>query len=201
MCAWSASRPVRRYLVRMGAAPVLVVAGEAGRLRSTASPPEGWTPPAHPWLDAVALDHRFEHALRVILLESHDFDEFLGRLVAAGFDVAADHPETPPHHRVAPLSLHASGSHGSLGLVRPGGLRCLGALWPVTGQLASLGWQPEPEAHVFRHAHATAYDPAILPALERALEVGRDFAGVCAALAEAGLRVSPGEQTAPGASS
>ncbi len=183
MTAQPRARSVRRFQVRRAASPALEIAALPGRLHSTARLPEGWMAPEHPWLDAASQDPRFEHDLRNVLLASRDFDEFLARLVAEGFDLASDHPDTDPRHRAPASRLqHANAPDGALPV---------GAVWAIPGQLAALHWQPEPDACFFSHALVTAYAPAALPDLRAALEGSADFAGLGRALVARGYRLEP----------
>lgn len=77
----------RRWTVLWRGRPVLDVTDEPGPLTSTALPPQGWTPPQHPFLTAAARDAEHEHALREHLLAASGTDDFLDRLRAAGYQV------------------------------------------------------------------------------------------------------------------
>jgi hypothetical protein len=177
--AFPASRPVRRYEVVRGAALALAVEGRPGRLYSVARLPEGAVAPAHPWLDGVSHDPRFEHALRQELLVSADFDDFLERLIRADFDVAADDGMqvgfATLRLRKAPLRLHADGKASAVA-----------ALWPGPGQLSTLAWQPSPGAFVYPHALVTVYRPEALTQCWRALEATSTFQALLSALATCG---------------
>jgi hypothetical protein len=65
---------------------VLDVTDEPGVLLSTAAPPPGGAP-AHPFVTGRAHDPFSEGELAAILSDSESYDDFLARLVAAGFDV------------------------------------------------------------------------------------------------------------------
>lgn len=82
--------------------PVLRIRDNPGTLRSTAPPPpdRGPAPPppgppgtvalppgVHPFVDAQALDAASEGELRALLDESTGFDDYVRRLVAAGYEV------------------------------------------------------------------------------------------------------------------
>jgi hypothetical protein len=66
---------------------VMTASNEPGPLISTALPPPGYTPPAHPFLSAQAHDPSSESALRDVLERSTSFDDFLVRLREAGYRV------------------------------------------------------------------------------------------------------------------
>lgn len=174
----ASGRVVRRYQVVRGRLPVLAIEGRKGRLYSLATLPEGMVAPEHPWLDGVSFDAANEHPLRLVMLASRDFDDFLARLVAAGYDLAAD---SGAGRRVLPTPQHLFS-----------GTRAVAALWPTSGQLSSLGFQPEGEASTFAHALATAYAPEVMPHLQRALAATTSFEALLAALADSGLTLQPG---------
>lgn len=72
-----------------GELPILDVTDRPGPIISTAPPPPDGKPVMHPFLSATALDAGHEDRLRQILVASHDLDEFLRGLRAAGFKVVA----------------------------------------------------------------------------------------------------------------
>ena len=76
-----------RYEVHRGGEKVLSFAARPGHLRSTALPPPGFRPPEHPFLDARALDARFEHELAELVEKAKSVDDFIHRLQSAGYDV------------------------------------------------------------------------------------------------------------------
>jgi hypothetical protein len=80
----------RRYIVYAeDDEKVLEVSDQPGALVSVSAPPPppGQAPASHPFLSASAYDPFREGALRRILLESSDFDDFLSRLKQAGYRV------------------------------------------------------------------------------------------------------------------
>jgi len=98
------SEDVRELLVHRAGRLVLRIRDEPGTLRSTAAPPPGPAPPpplpvpgttdalppgVHPFIDAQALDAASEGELRALLDESESFDDYMRRLVAAGYEVTA----------------------------------------------------------------------------------------------------------------
>lgn len=168
---------VRAYHVFAGRDPVLSVEGRPGRLHSMAALPEGAVAPEHTFVHGVSLNPQHEHALRQLLLASSDFDDFLDRLVAAGYDVAANNGESP-FHLGKPVRLRrATDNH--LG----------GALWPSEGQLSTLRWQPEAGAEHYSAALATAYAPELLDALRRVLRESAELDDVTEALGDQGWTV------------
>lgn len=64
----------------------LEVEDQPGVLLSTAAPPPGGAP-AHPFVNARAHDPFSEGDLATILAESSDYDDFLRRLEAAGYEL------------------------------------------------------------------------------------------------------------------
>jgi hypothetical protein len=96
------SEVVRELLVRRAGRLVLRIRDNPGTLRSTAAPPPGPAPPlppplpgaggapqpgVHPFIDAQAVDAVSEGELRALLDESTSFDDYVRRLVAAGYEV------------------------------------------------------------------------------------------------------------------
>ena len=167
-------RAVRRYHVFFGAEPVLSLESRPGRLYSMARLPEGATAPGHPFIDGVSHHPVFEHRLRELLLASEDFDAFVGRLVADGFDLAANDGD-------AARAVNAPGVR----LCRDGVL--VAALWDSPGQLSSLRWQPPAGELSFDHATLTAYDPAIEPELRDMLQKTQTFDDLFGALSTEGF--------------
>ena len=93
---------MRELLVYRDGRLALRIRDTPGTLRSTASPAPGprpappplgtstLPPGVHPFIDAQALDAASEGELRALLDESANFDDYVRRLIAAGYDV------TPP---------------------------------------------------------------------------------------------------------
>jgi hypothetical protein len=94
---------VRQFAVYADGRLALVIRDNPGTLRSSAGPapapagdpgppgPPGTTslpPGVHPFIDAQAHDPVSEGRLRELLDASSDFDDYLARLVEAGFEVA-----------------------------------------------------------------------------------------------------------------
>jgi hypothetical protein len=166
---------VRRFHVYEGGRLVLTVADEPGALLSTAAPPVA-TPPGvpHPFLDAQAHDAVSEDELRRILLAASDFDDFLRRLLAAGYDInASDAPELGPGHRIT------------------SGGRLAGAAWPGQGLLACLWWPPERQGPICQHTVLAAYDVAHAPALRDLAAASANQGDFVARLERAGYRLDP----------
>lgn len=133
----------RAYRIFKGEHCRLEVEARPGHLYSFAPPPEAWSPPEHPFVNATSTDPSTEHELRMILMQSKSFDDFLVQCVRDGFDVMAKDAST----------LVASGK--ATRIVRDG--KTVGAMWDAPGQLASLWWQPAEAEGVGARA-ATAYD-------------------------------------------
>jgi len=177
-------RAVREFAVYVQGRLALVVSDEPGTLRSTAGPAAGGVGPppppgpppgpgepmtterppgGHPFLDAQAYDAVSEDRLRRLLLESASFDEYLERLIGAGFDIASCRPLEGYDHEL------------------PGGVRLAGGevpagvCWPVPGQFTTLARQPAEDELVFDVATATAYDPAWAERMLEALRAASSF--------------------------
>lgn len=174
-------REVRHFAVYLEGRLVLVVRDNPGTLRSTAPPPPGGPPPppppgapgdlppgVHPFIDAQAHDPVTEGRLRSLLDASSGFDDYLARLLGAGFDIASE-----------------------IAHDLPGGVRLYdgetlaGACWPRRGQFTSLRRQPAEGELVFDAATVTAYDEGWSPRLLEALEAAADHGALADAL---GLR-------------
>jgi hypothetical protein len=90
---------VKELLVYRDGRLALRICDTPGTLRSTAPPPPDPRPAppppgstglpqgVHPFIDAQALDAAYEGELRALLDESTSFDDYVRRLVAAGYDV------------------------------------------------------------------------------------------------------------------
>jgi hypothetical protein len=93
---------VRELLVHRAGRLVLRIRDNPGTLRSSAPPPPRPAPPlpapvpgaadalppgVHPFIDAQAVDAASEGELRALLDESTSFDDYVRRLVAAGYDL------------------------------------------------------------------------------------------------------------------
>ena len=144
-------RAVREFAVYVEGRLALVVSDEPGTLRSTAGPPAGGggpppppgpppgpgepmtterPPGGHPFLDAQAYDAVSEDRLRRLLLESASFDEYLERLIGAGFDIASCRPLEGYDHEL-PGGVRLAGGDGPAGVC-----------WPAPGQFTTLARQP-----------------------------------------------------------
>lgn len=77
----------QRYVIRRSGAKVLTFRPVPGRLLSTAFRPPGFVPPAHPFLDAQALDPFAEPELASLLQRSDSVAKFLELLRSNGFDI------------------------------------------------------------------------------------------------------------------
>jgi hypothetical protein len=184
-------RDVRELAVYVDGRLALVARAEPGTLRSTAGPPPGVPGPPgppgppgadpgpqpglHPFIDAQAHDPVSEGRLRGLLDESSGFDDYLARLLGAGFDIASWNELEPAYDR-------------------PGGRRLrdgdalVGAVWPQGGQFTSLRRQPVAGERVFAAATLTAYEDDWAPRLLDALEGAADHGSLLERLREAGLQ-------------
>jgi hypothetical protein len=185
-------RGVRELAVYVGGRLALVARAEPGTLRSTAGPPPGQPGPPgppgppggddpglppglHPFIDAQAHDPVSEGRLRALLDDSSDFDDYLARLLDAGFDIASWQPGDPAYDL-------------------PGGARLqdgdvlVGATWPRRGQYTSLRRQPAEGEMVFDAGTLTAYAEDWAPRMLDALEGAGDHGALLGRLRETGLR-------------
>ena len=157
---------------------MLEAEGRPGTLHSMAAPPpppSEWRPPEHPFLHGVSRDPLHEHALRLLLLASADFDDFLARVVAGGYDVSSGRE---PAWQLRPPALRARR-----------GDEVVAAVWPGGGQFSCLWWQPAGDADVFEHVLVTAYEREAASALYTSASRARSAQGFAAALVAAGFSV------------
>ena len=99
----------------------------------------------HPFIDAQAYDPVSEDRLRRLLDESSGFDDYLERLLGAGFNIASCRPSEGLDNELP----------GTVRLTAAGELA--GACWPVPGQFTTLARQPAEDELAFDVATATAY--------------------------------------------
>ncbi|HRE89330.1 MAG TPA: hypothetical protein PK095_09330 [Myxococcota bacterium] len=166
-------REPRSFYVVLDDVAVLQVEARAGHLRSMAPPPEGWTPPTHPFVDASSLDPTTEDTLREHLDRSSSFEDFAQSLIAGGFDLMSRDNDTwsLPHAR----------------RITSGG-RVVGALWAQPGHYTSLTWQPQRmEQH---HSIVTAYSEAHADALLGALATSGSLSELETVLVDMGFQVA-----------
>ena len=96
----------RRWWARQGTRSTAGQApGPCGPPRSPGEDP-GLPPGVHPFIDAQARDAVSEGRLRALLDESSDFDDYLARLLDAGFDIASWQPEDPASDLPGGARLH-----------------------------------------------------------------------------------------------
>ena len=67
---------------------VLSFSDEPGVLMSTAIRPRGFAPPAHPFVNAQALDAGFEQTLATLLSRAKSTQDFIALLEGEGFQVS-----------------------------------------------------------------------------------------------------------------
>lgn len=75
------------YEVRKDGKAVLTIKNEPGPIISMATLPPDSKPSTHPFLSATSHDAFSEDALRTILDQSMDFQDFVARLKTAGYEV------------------------------------------------------------------------------------------------------------------
>ncbi|MDQ3265370.1 MAG: hypothetical protein M3Y59_17220 [Myxococcota bacterium] len=78
-----------RYEVKRDGELVLTFSDKPGVLVSTAMPAPGQSPLKHPFLNARALDARFEGELGVLARGATSVDGFIAALEKAGYQVTA----------------------------------------------------------------------------------------------------------------
>lgn len=171
------AREPRAFTLVRDRAAVLQLEARPGVLRSMAGPPEGWTPPEHPFVDASSLEPRFEDELRTLLFASADVDDFLRHVIAAGYDVTSasnDFWDLPVARRIS----------ADVG-------RVVGVLWGQPGQFASLAWQPQVGDDVYRHATVTAYASDYADALHGAVAATTTLSELEGVITSLGLTLAP----------
>jgi len=183
-------RDVRHFLVFKDTRLVLEASATPGTLRSTAGPPalpsgppgppgppgtDALPPGVHPFIDAQAHDPGTEGELRALLDESSDFDDYLQRLLAHGYEIVSALPSEGIDYELA-AGPRLQGSDG-----------VVGGAWPQRGQFTTLEHQPAEGELVFDHATVTAYSEAAAPQLLEALEHSDGFEELLDRLAAAGI--------------
>ena len=79
---------MKHYEVHKNAFKVLSFSAEPGVLLSTALRPEGFKPPAHPFVNAQAHDARYEQQLADLLGAAKSVEDFIAQLEKEGFEVS-----------------------------------------------------------------------------------------------------------------
>lgn len=178
MLARVARRRVRCFCIYRRGRLALRVEDRPGTLHSTAAPgPEG--PPAHPFIHAQAYDALSEDELGRLLHHSSSFDEYVGALVAAGYDVLSC--DGPPALEVG-AGFRVSDGRG-----------LLGAVWPHPGQSTCLSWQPAEGELTYPHATVTVYRQDAAEMLLEQLARTTTFEQLARSLASLGVRLTPQE--------
>ena len=167
---------IARYHVCAKGRSVLEVECRPGTLHSTAAPPEGWTPPPHPFIHGVATDPLQEHRLGTLLRESSDALDFLRRAIAAGYEVVSAAigrwDLEGPSHRV----LDDAGA-------------ALGCVWQVPGPFATLALEAPEHPYLSPYSLVTAYDDASAPMIEADLRAAADATEFVARLGARGWKL------------
>jgi len=183
-------RAVRHFAIYAGDRLVLVVRDNPGTLRSTAGPApgdpgppgrpgtNGPPPGTHPFIDAQAHDPAAESRLRELLDASSSFDDYLARLLDAGFDIASCRPERGLEYELPS------------GRRLYDGTELAGACWPTRGQFTTLLRQPAGDELAFDVATATAYRDAAATRLLEALAASGTFDELLERLAAARLKAA-----------
>lgn len=171
-----AHRAVRCFRVYRGGDLALTIEDRPGALHSRAAPAPGG-PPRHPFLHGTAYAATLEDELGRLLAAAESFDDYLDRLIAAGYDIAAGGDGQP---------LRLEQGRRIVAARAP-----LGALWPAPGQFTTLRWQPAAGELLFPHATLTAYRPEAAPDLLALLQATADFTALSQAIATRGWRLHP----------
>jgi hypothetical protein len=172
----SAARGVRHFLVYRGRQLVLEIEDRPGTLHSRAAPGASG-PPHHPFIHATAYDALSEDELGGLLRESRDFDDYLARLVAAGYDLMS--ATGGWEMRIEP-GFRLVDSEGAAGVA-----------WPFPGQAACAWWQPPPGEYQFEHATVTVYRREAADRVLAQLAATDSFPAFREALEREGLRFEP----------
>lgn len=153
----SPGRAERGFWIFAGKDCVMAIENRPGQLISVAAPgPGGFV--EHPWLHGVSRGMEHEHKLRQILLSSSDFDDFVNRLLIAGYDLANDGAEVYDITS-APQRFRRDG-------------KLVGAFWGHPGPVATLWWEPADAPPL--HTLVTCYERASAPAILNALAASKD---------------------------
>ncbi|MBE2181833.1 MAG: hypothetical protein IAE89_00270 [Anaerolineae bacterium] len=172
-------RTPRHFQVYKGERLVLSLEDTPGLLISQASPPPGGAP-KHPFANARAFDAMTEGDLGEMLWASSSFDDFLRRLIAAGFNISSWN-ESSYEARQQGQRLHRED-------------RLVGVLWPGKGQFTTLLNQPPYDTLIFEHGALTAYEEAEADIMLKILEETTTFSGLKESLRQAGyepVKVEP----------
>ncbi len=193
-------RAVRQFAVYVDGRLALIVRDNPGTLRSTAGPPAGVVhgggppppppgpppgpdeplmpeppPGTHPFIDAQAYDPVSEDRLRRLLDDSSGFDDYLARLIDAGFDIASTRPDEGYDFELPPVVRLRAGSD------------LVGAVWPAPGQFTALARQPAEDELGSDIATATAYRTDWAPQILAAVQGADSFEELLERLRAAGL--------------
>jgi hypothetical protein len=154
-------RETRHFAVYKRAGLVLLVEDKPGMLLSSAHPPpEG--APKHPFVNAQAMDSRYENELGAILKKSESFDQLISFLIESGYDIRSyDYLELP---MLLAEGYRISDETGLLAVV-----------WNRKGQFSTLSQQPERDYLIFEHATLTVYDSRRANLFIELLETTRNF--------------------------
>ncbi len=175
-------RTPRHFQVYKGERLVLSLEDTSGLLTSQASPPPDGAP-KHPFINARAFDIMTEGDLGEMLRDSSSFDDFLRRLIAAGFDISSwnesSYGAIPEGQRI----------HDGDGLA--------GVLWPGKGQFTTLLSQPPYDTLIFEHGTLTVYEEAKADMMLKLLEETSTFSDLEESLLQAGCELVNVEPYSP----
>jgi hypothetical protein len=150
-----------------------------------APPTPGFSPPEHPFVDAFSHAPEHEHTLRMLLLDSHDGRDFLNRLIAAGYDVAAEADRSAWHFE-GPAARVYRGNDPR---------HPIAAIWPNAGLVDDLS---DDRSGVPSDAFAlTVYEPAFSMALKRIALASASFADLVSSFQDEGFTIAGGPAERP----
>lgn len=168
-------REIRHFAVYKQTRLVLLVEDKPGVLISSASPaPSG--PMQHPFVNAQAMDSRYENEMGNLLKQSNSFDEFIGLLVKHEYDIRSfdylDLPKTLTEgYRIFEKE------------------KLLAVIWNHQGQFSTLTEQPKKDYLIFDRATLTVYEPAYTNLFIKYQEIIPDFEGILQKIKSDGFSV------------
>ncbi|MDZ8189410.1 MAG: hypothetical protein RMX96_31810 [Nostoc sp. ChiSLP02] len=157
-------REIRHFAVYKQTRLVLLAEDKPGVLISSASPAPGG-PLQHPFLNAQAMDSRYENEMGSLLRQSSSFDGFINLLIQHDYDIRSfdylDLPKTlTKGYRIFEKE------------------KLLAVIWNHQGQFSTLTQQPKKDELIFKDATLTVYDAAYTNIFLKYLETTADFDGI-----------------------
>ncbi|MBD2519549.1 hypothetical protein H6G93_32235 [Nostoc sp. FACHB-973] len=154
-------REIRHFAVYKQTRLALLVEDKPGVLISSASPAPGG-PLKHPFVNAQAMDSRYENEMGSLLKQSNSFDEFIGLLIKHEYDIRSFDYLDLPKTLTAGYRIFAKE-------------KLLAVIWKHRGQFSTLTQQPEKDDLIFDPATLTVYDAAYTNFFLKYLETSSDF--------------------------